>query len=190
LESQKTWVFTVGILEWQHADLFGSCPPPRKTAATSNSLNSSAMPASLRNQITYLSDAEATKSRIKQRAPGTPSSGRRKGTCWSSISAPRLSDQETGRTCFANYDAGKKDEAPGKWKASSRQLKTSFRGSRALLLADCCHPAHCSTWLKSGGIPKSPSPRSRPSYSHNTSTAAGPSATAFSLASVEAAGRP
>ena len=62
----KTWVFCVGLLEWQHPDLWSSfpeCQKDRRDEQLVKYFRDAGVPD---DQITYLQDAEATRSRIEQ----------------------------------------------------------------------------------------------------------------------------
>src|SRR4051812_23072452 len=62
----RTRVFCVGLLEWQHADLWSSfpeCMKDRRDEQLVEYFREAGVPD---DQITYLQDAEATRSRIEQ----------------------------------------------------------------------------------------------------------------------------
>ena len=64
-DPEHTWVFAVGILEWEHSEIYASFPAAmknRRDAQLVKYFKDAGVPA---KQITYLQDAAATKDRIQ-----------------------------------------------------------------------------------------------------------------------------
>jgi hypothetical protein len=134
INSSKTWVFVVGILEWQDSKNFGSFPKKnRRDVELVNYFKSIGVPT---NQIIYLQDKSATTNYIqsslvnflKQTQPGDFLFLYYCGHGYNS-------DEET---FFASYDASKNVEG---WKVNSivSSIEQNFRGDKVFLTADCCN---------------------------------------------------
>src|SRR5262245_46618698 len=61
-----TWVFCVGLLEWQHTNLWSSFPECQKDRRDEQLVNYFRECGVPDDQITYLQDSEATKARIQK----------------------------------------------------------------------------------------------------------------------------
>lgn len=131
----RTWAFVVGVLEWQHADVFASFPTEnRRDAQLAALLRESGIP---REQIAYLQDRKATTRGIQQAfeahlAKAAPGDMLIVYYCGHGDRA------DDGAAYFASYDCD--GEKNGGWVATSiaATIERHFTGGRALLLADCC----------------------------------------------------
>jgi hypothetical protein len=135
----KTWVFCVGLLEWQHADLWSSfpeCQKNRRDEQLVKYFRDAGVPG---DQITYLQDARATRSRIEKEFVELLDNTDEGDLLVFYFCGHGYRDSETGQTWFANYDAGQKDASAWSVRSIFSTIEKHFSGSRALLLADCCH---------------------------------------------------
>lgn len=132
----RTWVFVVGILEWQVPESFSPFPKQnRRDAALVAFFRDQGVPA---EQLVYLQDAEATTRQIRrsfeaQLAKAAPDDLLILYFCGHGALT------EAGTPYFASYDAG--TSTPPGWMVDTipRAIEAHFGGGRALLLADCCY---------------------------------------------------
>ena len=133
---ERTWLFVVGILEWQDADSFSPFPKQnRRDAALVEFFRSAGVPA---DQISYLQDHEATTPRIQRELKAQ-------------LARTRADDMlvlyfcghgyktDDGVPYFASYNAGVKDDLGWLVEHIPSMITRHFVGKRALLLADCCY---------------------------------------------------
>src|SRR4051812_5073940 len=169
-----TWVFAVGILEWEHGDIYPSFPAAmknRRDAQIVKFFKEAGVPA---KQITYLQDDAATKKRI-QTEFRTLLDRTGKGDLLIFYFAGHGSrDVDSGETWFANYDAGNSDASAWNVRSIFTAIENHFSGNRVLLLADCCHSGalyeECRHRNSEDGDGKLAYAALTSSYSHNTST--------------------
>ena len=136
---KKTWVFAAGLLEWQRSDLwssFPSCMKNRRDEQLVEYFRSAGVPD---DQITYLQDAEATKSRIEREFSQLLDETDKGDLLVFYFCGHGSRDQETGETWFSNYDAGEQESSNWNVRSIFAAIEKRFSGNRALLLADCCH---------------------------------------------------
>lgn len=135
-EPAKTWVFAVGVLEWEDPGVTRFPKRDRRDAEWIELLKARGVPA---GQIVFLRDAEATLDRVRKEFAGF---------------LPRVGD-----TLFVYY-AGHGDEEGGflpydggGWSARSivEDVDTRFKGVRALLMADCCYSGLLATEVEKRG---------------------------------------
>ncbi len=135
----RTWAFVVGILEWQHDDLYEPFPQEqRRDAELVKLLGKRGVP---KQQIRYLQDRQATTAAIdtaltEMLTAAAPSSTLILYYCGHGA----LNDD--GTVFFASYDADD-DQNPG-WSVDGiiDSIEAKFRGAQAILIADCCHSGH------------------------------------------------
>lgn len=131
----RTWVFIVGVLEWQKAaGLHSFSVKNRRDQELRDSFIKAGVPA---DHIVYLVDQRATLAAIRssldkvldQTRPGDTFFSYYCGHGW-------VTD---GKAYYGNYDAG--DDPQTYWSVASyaRTVTAKFKGSRAIFTADCCH---------------------------------------------------
>jgi Caspase domain/Agenet domain len=167
---EKTSVFVVGILEWQHADIWSSfpeCQPNRRDRQLVEHFREAGVPE---DRIVYLCDSQATKHRIQQAFAKLLDQTEDGDLLIFYFCGHGYRDADSGQTWFANYDAGQRDSSAWSVPSIFATIEKRFHGSRALLLADCCHSGalydealkHRDSHIKYAALTSS--------YSHNTST--------------------
>lgn len=167
---ETTWVFAVGLLEWEDAETFSPFPDAvegRFDAQLVDSFRESGVPD---EQIIYLQDKEATLETIRESLPELLSETDEDDLLILYFAGHGGWDSETGEHYFYNYDAQAED-VETHWAISSifDDIEENFNGSKALLLADCCY---------SGGLIDAVKRRDTDisyacvtsAYAHNTST--------------------
>src|SRR5262245_54223060 len=65
-DPEHTWVFAVGILEWEHSDIYPSFPAAMKNRRDKQLVDYFREAGVPKEQITYLQDAAATKRRVER----------------------------------------------------------------------------------------------------------------------------
>jgi hypothetical protein len=169
-DPEKTWVFAVGLLEWQHSDLwspFPECQKNRRDEQLVAYFRDSGVPD---DQITYLQDAEATKNHIEKKFVELLNETNDGDLLVFYFCGHGCRDQETGQTWFTNYDAGEKDSSAWNVRSIFATIEKHFKGNRALLLADCCHSGALYDEARKRGSSKIAYAVLTSSYSHNLST--------------------
>lgn len=134
-QAQKTWVFVVGILEWQDKETFPSFPKEeRQDRELVRFFREKGVPDS---QIVYLQDRTATTRRIQTMLRSVLSRTRAGDTLFLYYTGHGYRGED-GRAYFASYDTDD-EENPG-WPVSSitASIERDFKGSNAFLAADCC----------------------------------------------------
>ena len=63
----KTWVFVVGLLEWQHPEMWSSFPAAMKNRRDEQLVHFFQHAGVPQDRVVYLKDAVATKARIRSR---------------------------------------------------------------------------------------------------------------------------
>lgn len=136
---KKTWVFVVGILEWERADLWSPFPAAvkdRRDEQLVQLFRAAGVPA---EKIVCLQDAQATKARIEKKL-GELLDATSEGDLLVFYFAGHGSrNRASGETYLANYDGA--DAWSSYWSVRSvfQQIESRFSGDRVLLAADCCH---------------------------------------------------
>jgi hypothetical protein len=135
-EPARTWAFIVGLLEWKRDDIYDSFPKEeRRDAQLAQLLIERGVPKA---QLRYLQDRTATTAAInaglaEHLAAAPP------GSTLILYFCGHGGMDDAGNVFFASYDADDADN-PG-WPAAAipNTIEAHFRGSHAILLADCCH---------------------------------------------------
>jgi hypothetical protein len=133
---EKTWVFIVGLLEWENEDIYSSFPAEnRRDEQLVELLIERGVPE---DQVWYLQDADATSEAIAAALEEHLQSATPDATLIVYYSG-HGSLYDDGSVYFASYDADD-DENLG-WAVSDipDAIDERFPGNRAILLADCCH---------------------------------------------------
>jgi hypothetical protein len=137
-EPQKTWVFAVGVLEWQDAARFKPFPKEgRQDAELIRAFRARGVPA---HHIVFLKDRQATRARIQKTLVGLLSRTRPGDLLFFYFTGHGWRDRDARRFYLANYDAGR-DGNRTTWSVTSlfQTIEAHFRGTHAILTADCCH---------------------------------------------------
>jgi hypothetical protein len=169
---ERTWVFAVGILEWQHSDIWASFPAAMKNRSDAQLiklLRDSGVPD---EQIVYLQDAKAKKVNVQQKFAELLDQTDEGDFLIFYFAGHGYRDVETNQTWFATYDAGKKDKSGWAVRNVFKIIDDHFSGDRALLLADCCHSGALYDEVLKRGDTDVGFATFTSSYSHNTSTGA------------------
>lgn len=133
----RTWVFAVGVLEWKASQVFGSFPKEgRRDAELMELLKSKGVPA---DHVVFIKDGEATRAKV-EKALAEHVAKAKVGDLLIFYYAGHGCKADSGATYFANYDATGDVEKTG-WPLASilDTIEARFKGSRALLTADCCY---------------------------------------------------
>lgn len=167
---EKTWIFAVGILEWENADAWPPFPeavPGRFDEKLVNFFHSQGVPD---EQIIYLQDGEATIDRIQENLPEFLSNSSEDDLLILYFAGHGDWDSDSGQHYFINYDASAENR-DNYWSISSifDDIESQFNGSKALLLADCCYSGGLIDEVKRRDSNISYACVSS-AYSHNTST--------------------
>jgi hypothetical protein len=135
-QPQRTWVFVVGTLQWQHRDLFDSFPQKnRRDAQLVEFFRQQGVPE---QQMIYLQDARATTRQVKNSFAAFLTRAREGDLLFVYYCGHGYKSDDARTTFFATYDAG--EDMPG-WSTDSivNDIEKNFKGSKALLTADCCY---------------------------------------------------
>jgi len=135
-QPQRTWVYVVGVLRWEHRDMFDSFPQTnRRDAQLVEFFRQQGVPA---EQIIFLKDAQATSHQVRNSFPEFLSKAGPGDFLFVYYTGHGYQSDDARRTFFATYDAG--NDVDG-WATDSivRDIERYFKGSRALLTADTCY---------------------------------------------------
>jgi Caspase domain/Agenet domain len=173
-DPEHTWVFAVGILAWEHANIYPSFPAAmkeRRDAQLVKYFKDAGVP---NDQITYLQDAAATKERIQHEFREFLDKTDEGDLLVFYFAGHGSRDADTGETWFANYDAGTTDGSAWNVRGVFTAIDNHFSGNRVLLLADCCHSGalydECRRRNRDDGDAELAYAALTSSCSHNTST--------------------
>lgn len=131
----RTWVFAVGLLEWQDSETFpGFDKKDRRDRQLVELFRKRGVPE---GQIVYLEDQAATRARIQEELDGLLARTR-PGDLLVLYYAGHGYRNEAGTFYMTPYDTDEDDTA---WSFDSvlKALDRSFRGDRVLAAADCCY---------------------------------------------------
>ena len=135
----RTWVFAVGILRWEHEDIwspFPECQKDRRDGQLVEYFRDAGVPD---EQIVYLADGQATKRRIDEQFHRILGQAQDGDLLVFYFCGHGYRDSESGQTWFANYDAGERNSSAWNVRSIVAAIENHFGGDRALLMADCCH---------------------------------------------------
>jgi hypothetical protein len=169
-DPERTSVFVVGVLTWEHGDIwspFPECMKDRRDKQLVDYFREAGVPE---ERIVYLRDSQATKARIQQAFRKLLDATDEDDLLIFYFCGHGYRNEDTGLTWFANYDAGAKDESAWNVRSIFNAIDEHFSGSRALLLADCCHSGALydeALRRRDSGIEYAVITSS---YAHNTST--------------------
>ena len=137
--SGKTWVFTVGLLEWQHPDLWSPFPAAKINRRDEQLVRFFEHSGVARDRIVYLQDAVATKAHINKEFDRLLERTQAGDLLVFYFCGHGSRDRKSGETWFANYDAGASRESSWNVREIFSTIEKRFHGRQALLMADCCH---------------------------------------------------
>lgn len=169
-EPAKTRVFVVGLLEWQHPEIWSSFPAAMKDRRDQQLVDLCRSAGIPDEQIVYLKDAVATRNRIEKEFTTFLDNTEEGDLLVFYFCGHGYRDTTTGQTWFANYDAGRRDRSAWNVRSILSTIEQHFSGDRVLLLADCCHSGalydearrHRNSKIKYAALTSS--------YCHNSST--------------------
>ena len=169
-EPRQTWVFVVGVLKWEHQEQFPGMAGAQKNRSDEQLVKHFRAAGVPEKQITYLQDEAATKASIEKQFGKLLEQTKEGDLLVFYYCGHGSRNVRNGKTCFANYDAS---STPGSmWDVESifTTLDERFRGSRVLLLADCCHSGALYDCAHPRGDGRIAYSVVTSSYSHNVST--------------------
>lgn len=143
----KTWVFMVGLLEWEDEETFASFPKEnRRDVIFLNLLKSRGVPP---GQVSYLQDRGATTERIQTEFIKLLSRTRAGDTILVYYEGHGYKTDDD-KTYFASYDVD--DENNPGWEMSSVPvtIEKHFRGSTAIIALDNCYSGTMANIVKTG----------------------------------------
>ena len=165
---ERTWVFAVGVLKWQHPDVWKGMANAEQNRRDAEIVRYFQTSGVTENRIIYLQDQHATRSRIQEELMSLLKKTRPDDLLVFYFAGHGFRDRKHHEVHFANYDA---TEGPNAWHVRSifDTLESHFQGGQVLLMADCCY---------SGGLIDEARLRKTrlgycclcSSYSHNSST--------------------
>ena len=144
-EPQHTWVFFVGLLEWQDSESLPSFPQKnRRDEILLNELRKRGVPE---NQIVYLKDKQGTTANIQWELANLLGKTKPGDTVFIYFCGHGYKD-EKARAFMASYDAG---DATDGWAMDSvpDAIERSFKGSQAIIAMDNCYSGAMATAVKS-----------------------------------------
>jgi len=134
-EPRRTWVFAVGILQFQHKEIFDSFPQKnRRDAQLIEYFRQQGVPES---QIIFLKDSQATTRRVENSFPAFLSKAGPDDLLLFYYTGHGYKSDDEQTTYFATYDDSA-DTVGWATDAIIRDIEKYFKGSRALLTADTC----------------------------------------------------
>ena len=134
-QPQRTWVFVIGILQWQHKDMFDSFPQKnRRDAQLVEFFRQQGVPES---QLMFFKDSQASARKVSNAFPAFLSKAGPDDLLFFYYTGHGYKSDDEQTTYFASYDAG--EDVDG-WATDAivRDIERYFKGSRALLTADTC----------------------------------------------------
>ncbi len=135
-QPQRTWVFIVGTLKWQHSEMFASFPQQnRRDAQLADFFRRQCVPP---EQMVYLQDEQATTRRVRSEFSNLLARTKEGDLLFVYFTGHGYKSEDEHQTFFATYNAS--DKVPG-WSTESiiSDINQSFHGSRVLLTADSCY---------------------------------------------------
>lgn len=138
-QPQRTWVFAVGLLEWERPDLLAGFPAARKNRSDGQLVRLFREAGVPDDQVVFLKDAAATKARIRRELRALLEQTRPGDLLIAYYAGHGIRHPPSGRSWFAPYDAS--EEYNTYWSVAELvdDVEARFAGERVWLLADCCH---------------------------------------------------
>jgi hypothetical protein len=134
-EPQRTWVFFVGLLEWQDSESFVSFPQKdRRDEILLNELRASGVPET---QIVYLKDKQGTTAKIQSEFVKLLNKAKPGDTVFVYYCGHGYKDDDA-KTFLASYDVSEKVAG---WAVDSvpETIEKNFKGSQAIIALDNCY---------------------------------------------------
>lgn len=141
----KTWVFFVGLLEWQDKSKFSSFPQKnRRDEVLLNVFRQKGVPE---NRIVFLKDEQATTAKVKETFAKFLQQAKDGDTVIVYFCGHGYKTNNNQTTFLATYDVGNKTEG---WRTAAipQDIEKHFRGSNAILMADNCYSGALSEDVK------------------------------------------
>lgn len=165
---EQTWVFAVGVLEYQHPDVWRNQPAAkthRRDVQLVEHFRQAGIPAA---QIVYLQDREATQKHIRESLAHLLKRTRQGDLLILYYTGHGSRDHKTREVHFVNYDA---KDGPTAWSVAeiAKTVDHGFQGDKALLMADCCYSGALAEELRRHDR-RIPFACLCSSFSHNSST--------------------
>ncbi len=166
----KTWAFVVGLLEWQHPEVFHSFPAAKINRRDEQLVQFFEQAGVPKDRIVYLQDAYATRTRISQEFGRLLDQTQPGDLLVFYFCGHGSRDRGADETWFANYDAGANHVNAWNVRDIFALIEERFHGRQALLMADCCHSG--ALYDQARKHHQSPIAYAvlTSSYSHNSST--------------------
>ena len=134
-QPQRTWVFAVGILQFQHKDMFDSFPQKnRRDAQLIEFFRQQGVPES---QIVFLKDSQATAQRVENAFTTFLSKAGPDDLLFFYYTGHGYKSEDEKTTYFATYDTSEDVDGLAT-ETLVGDIERYFKGSRALLTADTC----------------------------------------------------
>lgn len=135
----RTTVFAVGLLEWQHPNIWSSFPDQQANRADARLVNHFRQIGVPKERVTFLKDSAATKAQILADLHRVLAASKPGDLLIFYFAGHGSRDEKTGSTYFANYDAGNSNESAWNVATIFKTIQNRFHGDRAVMIADCCH---------------------------------------------------
>ena len=135
-QPQRTFVFIVGTLKWQHSEMFESFPQTnRRDAQLADFFRQQGVPS---EQMVYLQDEQATTRRVRSEFSNLLARTKEGDLLFVYFTGHGYKSDDERQTFFATYNAS--DKVAG-WSTESiiSDINQSFHGSRVWLTADACY---------------------------------------------------
>jgi hypothetical protein len=148
---QRTWVYFVGLLEWQDSAKFGSFPQKnRRDEILLNVLRDKGVPES---QIVYLKDSRATIAKVKESFPKFLQQAKDGDTVIVYFCGHGYKSADNKTTFLATYDVSDKTQG---WRTDtiSADIEKYFKGTNAMILADNCYSGALAEDVKKLSSPR------------------------------------
>lgn len=143
-EPQRTWVFFVGLLEWQDKATFASFPQKnRRDEILLQELRKSGVPES---QIVYLKDSAGTTAKIQSEFEKILAKTKAGDTVFVYYCGHGYKDDDA-KTFLASYDVSEKTLG---WAVDSvpETIEKHFKGSHAMIALDNCYSGEMAEAVK------------------------------------------
>ncbi|MCC6572522.1 MAG: caspase family protein [Planctomycetes bacterium] len=139
-EPEKTWVFAVGVLEYDAAKLYGSFPKEgRRDQVFMDTLETRGVPKA---NIVFIKDGDATKAKIAAEFEAHVKKAAAGDTLIVYYAGHGIKDKDRN-VYFVPNDAkgGAKEGYTSCWSVSSAfdDIEKHFKGSSVMVFTDCCH---------------------------------------------------